>query len=100
MALPPNEFKDLLVGSDGEIYETLREKRLLSRRGLKHREAVIGEIQESAQRFSKWVQENPGCTGPNQQDRLAESLLASRYVNAKAKRMAANRLQWWKFWQK
>jgi len=91
MALPPNEFKDLLVGSDHEIHDALRKESLLSRRGLNDREAVLDVMQKAAKRFSDWVKAHPGMTGPNKQDRLADALLASPYVNTKAKKMAAKR---------
>ena len=98
MALPPNAFKDLLDGSNDEIYDTLFKKRCLSRRGRRNRDAVLELMENSARRFSEWVKENPGMTGPNQQDRLADALLGSPFVNATAKCLANNRSPWWKIW--
>ena len=88
MALPPTAFKDLLFGSHEEVYETLRKKRCLSWKGRRNREAVLAVMRESARRYAEWVEAHPGMTGPNGQDRLADALLASPYVNAKAKLLA------------
>ena len=88
MALPPTAFKDLLVGTYDEVYDTLRKKQCLSWRGRRNREAVLEVMQESARRYSEWVRDHPRMTGPNAQDRLADALLASPYVNLKAKRLA------------
>ena len=90
MALPPTAFKDLLFGSHDEVYDKLRKKRCLSWRGRRNREAVIQVMREAARGYSAWVREHPGMTGPNGQDRLADALLASPYVNWKA-RMLANK---------
>ena len=88
MALPPTAFKDLLYGSYDEVYDTLRKKRCLSWKGRRNREAVLAVMRESARRYSEWVREHPGMTGPNAHDRLADALLASPYVNRKAKMLA------------
>ncbi len=88
MALPPTAFKDLLTGSYDEIYERLREKGCLSDEGVQDRDAVLAVMQASAQAFAAWVREHPRMTGPNSQDRLAEALLGSPYVNAYAHRLS------------
>ncbi len=88
MALPPTAFKDLLYGTYDEVYDTLRKKRCLSWRGRRNREAVLEVMRESGRRYSEWVREHPRMTGPNAQDRLADALLASPYVNLKARRLA------------
>ena len=94
MALPPTAFKDLLSGTYDEVYETLRKKRCLSWRGRRNREAVLEVMEESAQRYSAWVREHPGMTGPNGQDRLADALLGSLYVNFRARRLAQKDTRW------
>ena len=88
MGLPPTAFKDLLYGTHEEVYETLRKKRCLSWRGRRNREAVLEVMRESARAFAAWVEEHPRMTGPNAHDRLADALLASPYVNLKARRLA------------
>ena len=88
MALPPTAFKDLLYGSYDEVYDTLRKKRCLSWQGRRNREAVLEVMRESARGFAAWVNAHPGMTGPNRHDWLNDALLASPYVNKRAKRLA------------
>ena len=88
MALPPTAFKDLLSGSHDEVYDTLRRKRCLSWKGRRNREAVLAVMREAARGYSAWVEEHPGMTGPNGQDWLNDALLASPYVNWRARRLA------------
>ena len=88
MALPPTAFKDMLHGNHAEIYERLKKKRCLSWRGRWHRDAMIEVMKQAERDFAAWVRAHPRMTGPNGQDRLADALLASPYVNAKAKRLA------------
>ena len=88
MALPPTAFKDLLFGTDDEVYERLRQKRCLSSKGRMNRDAVLQMMRETARDYSAWVNEHPGMTGANGQDRLASVLLGSPYVNKKARRLA------------
>ncbi len=88
MALPPTAFKDLLSGADDEVYDRLRQKRCLSSKGRMNRDAVLEVMRETAREYSAWVNEHPGMTGANGQDRLASALLASPYVNQKAQRLA------------
>ena len=85
MALPPTAFKDLLYGSDREVYEALRKARCLSLRGRWKRHAVQDVMRESARRYAEWAEAHPDMTGPNGHDRLAEALLDSPYVNARAR---------------
>ena len=94
MALPPTAFKDLLYGTHDEVYETLRKKRCLSWRGRRNREAVLEVMRESARRYAEWVEAHPGMTGPNGHDRLADALLASPYINLKARRLAMKDTRW------
>ena len=89
MALPPTAFKDLLYGSHDEVYDTLRKKRCLSWRGRRNREAVLAVMQKAASGYAAWVREHLRMTGPNGQDWLNDALLASPYVNWKARRLAA-----------
>lgn len=88
MALPPTAFKDLLVGTDDEVYDRLRKERCLSWKGRRNRAAVLRVMREAAAAYADWVAAHPRMTGPNGQDRLADALLASRYVNGRARRMA------------
>ena len=88
MALPPTAFKDLLVGTDDEVYVRLREQGCLSRKGRRNREDVLAVMQKAAKAYAAWVEAHPRMTGPNGQDRLADALLASPYVNKKARRLA------------
>ena len=94
MALPPTAFKDLLVGTDAEVYDRLRRKRCLSWRGRRNREAVLRVMREAAAAYAAWVEAHPRMTGPNGQDRLADALLASPYVNGRARRMADKDTRW------
>ena len=94
MALPPTAFKDLLVGTDDEVYDRLRQKRCLSSKGRMNRDAVLQVMRETARAYSAWAKEHPGMTGANGQDRLASALLASPYVNKKARRLADRDTRW------
>ena len=94
MALPPTAFKDLLFGTDDEVYDTLRKKGCLSWKGRMNRDAVLQVMREAARDYSAWVREHPGMMGPNGQDRLASALLASPYVNKKARRLADRDTRW------
>ena len=94
MALPPTAFKDLLSGADDEVYDRLRQKRCLSSKGRMNRDAVLEVMRETARDYSTWVNEHPGMTGANGQDRLASALLASPYVNQKAQRLADRDTRW------
>ena len=94
MALPPTAFKDLLFGTDDEVYDRLRQKRCLSSKGRMNRDAVLQVMRETARHYSAWVNEHPGMTGANGQDRLASALLASPYVNQKAQRLADRDTRW------
>jgi len=94
MALPPTAFKDLLSGADDEVYDRLRQKRCLSSKGRMNRDAVLQVMRETARHYSAWVNEHPGMTGANGQDRLASALLASPYVNQKAQRLADRDTRW------
>ena len=94
MALPPTAFKDLLFGTDDEVYDTLWKKRCLSWKGRMNRDAVLQVMRETARDYSAWVNEHPGMTGANGQDRLASALLASPYVNKKARRLADRDTRW------
>ena len=94
MALPPTAFKDLLSGTDDEVYDRLRQKRCLSSKGRMNRDAVLQVMRETARDYSAWVREHPGMTGANGQDRLASALLASSYVNQKAQRLADRDTRW------
>ncbi len=94
MALPPTAFKDLLVGTDDEVYDRLRQKRCLSSKGRMNRDAVLQVMRETARSYSAWVKAHPGMTGANGQDRLASALLASPYVNKKAQRLADRDTRW------
>ena len=94
MALPPTAFKDLLFDADDEVYDRLRQKRCLSSKGRMNRDAVLQVMRETARDYSAWVNEHPGMTGANGQDRLASALLASPYVNEKAQRLADRDTRW------
>ena len=94
MALPPTAFKDLLYGSYDEVYDTLRKKRCLSWRGRRNREAVLEVMRKSRGGFAAWAQEHPGMTGPNAHDWLNDALLASPYVNKRARRLARKDTRW------
>ena len=88
MALPPTAFKDLLYGTHDEVYDTLRKKGCLSWRGRWNREAVLEVMRQADRDYAAWVQAHPRMTGPNGQDRLADALLASPYINMKARWLA------------
>ena len=68
MALPSTAFKDLLFGTDDEVYDTLRKKRCVSWKGRGDGEAVLDMMREAARGYSAWVNEHPCMTGPNGQD--------------------------------
>ncbi len=88
MALPPTAFKDLLYGADDEVYERLHRRRCLSWRGRRNRAAVLDVMRETHRRYAEWTRAHPRMTGPNAQDRLADALLASPFVNRRARRLA------------
>lgn len=88
MALPPTAFKDLLRGTNEEVYDTLARERCLSWKGRRDRGAVIALMRESARKYADWTREHPRCTGPNARDQLADALLDSPFVNRKARRLA------------
>ena len=88
MALPPNAFKDLLHGSDLDIYKRLRRAWCLSLNGWLNRDAVLDVMADAHRDFDEWAEANPRMTGPNDRDRLADALLASPYVNLRARWLA------------
>ncbi len=90
MALPPNALTDLLryCRTSEEMGEVLRSENCLSQRGVEDFGGMLTLIEETWQAHDETLEtKSAGWVGPSHVDVIAEALVNSPYLNAKAREL-------------